>query len=123
MSWHAKSLHVVDGRMLHLHGYKMVDLSVTLSPMSFWQAVTMLYISISEHFPAYPAALTTRAGTEATFSQRASMHSQLANLGSKILTMIPIGTNLLGKAISTTSFTTFFRYESLNLLLAPLTSL
>lgn len=114
----------IDGRKLHFHGYKVVDSSVALSPRNFWRATTTLYVSISEHVPGMCADLDDEdAWRQGRVLAKGIMHIQPSDFVSEILTMTPTGSSLLKKALSATSFLTFFTRKSLGLLLAPLAHL
>ncbi|KKY25275.1 putative glucose-methanol-choline oxidoreductase [Phaeomoniella chlamydospora] len=36
-----------DGNIIHFHGFKIIDSSVTLNPATFWKATTTLYVTLS----------------------------------------------------------------------------
>ena len=38
----------IDGKILHFHGYKVVDSSVALALLQFWRATSTLYVTIVE---------------------------------------------------------------------------
>lgn len=37
----------IDGKIVHFHGYKVVDSSVALAPYAFWKATSTLYVTIT----------------------------------------------------------------------------
>lgn len=114
----------IDGRMLHFHGYKVVDSSVALAPFEFWRATSTLYVTISEHVPGMCADLDDEdAWRRAPVLAKGIMHIQPADFLAQINTMSPTGSNLIRKAVSAASFLTYFTRKSLSLFLAPLTPL
>ncbi|KAL2025025.1 hypothetical protein VTK56DRAFT_27 [Thermocarpiscus australiensis] len=114
----------VDGRKLHFHGYKVVDSSVALAPFRYWRATTTLYVTVSEHVPGMCADLDDEdAWRRGEVIAKGIMNIQPADFLSQINTMTPTGGNLVSKAISATSFLTYFTRKSLSLFLTPLTFL
>ncbi|KAK0720521.1 hypothetical protein B0H67DRAFT_599992 [Lasiosphaeris hirsuta] len=114
----------VDGRLLHFHGYKVVDSSVALSPVQFWRSTSTLYVSISEHVAGMCADLDDEdAWRRGKVVAKGIMNIQASDFLSEVLTMAPTGSSLLKKAMSAASFLTFFTRKSLSLFFTPLTPL
>lgn len=114
----------VDGKKLHFHGYKVVDSSVALAPVSLWRSTTTLYVTVSEHVGGMCDDLEDEdAWRRGRVLAKGIMHIQPADFVSELLTMTPTGSSLLQKAMSATRFLTFFTRKSLSLFLAPLTPL
>jgi hypothetical protein len=114
----------VNGKKLHFHGYKVVDSSVALAPMSLWRSTTTLYVTVSEHVPGMCDDLDDEdAWRRGRVLAKGIMHIQPADFVSELMTMTPTGSSLLKKAMSAASFLTFFTRKSLSLFLAPLTPL
>jgi hypothetical protein len=114
----------VNGKRLHFHGYKVVDSSVALAPLSLWRSTTTLYVTVSEHVPGMCDDQDDEdAWRRGRVLAKGMMHIQPADFVSELLTMTPTGSSLLKKAMSAASFLTFFTRKSLSLFLAPLTPL
>ncbi|KAH8908597.1 FAD/NAD(P)-binding domain-containing protein [Coniochaeta sp. PMI_546] len=114
----------VNGKKLHFHGYKVVDSSVALAPISLWRSTTTLYVTVSEHVPGMCDDLDDEdAWRRGRVLAKGIMHIQPADFVSELMTMTPTGSGLLKKAMSAASFLTFFTRKSLSLFLAPLTPL
>ncbi|KAK8066348.1 glucose-methanol-choline oxidoreductase [Apiospora hydei] len=116
----------VDGTVLHFRGYKVVNSSVALSPVQFWKATSTLYVTITR--PYSDDESEYEEGPDDTNNRGAIvakgiMRIQPADFASQILTMTPTGSGLWRKAISATSFLTYFTRKSMSLFLAPLTPL
>jgi len=114
----------VNGKRLHFHGYKVVDSSVALAPVSLWRSTTTLYVTVSEHVPGMCDDLDDEdAWRRGRVLAKGIMHIRPADFVSELLTMTPTGSSLLKKAMSAARFLTFFTRKSLSLFLAPLTPL
>ncbi|ROT40843.1 hypothetical protein SODALDRAFT_271623 [Sodiomyces alkalinus F11] len=114
----------VDGRLLHFHGYKVVDSSVAFAPFRFWRATTTLYVTILE--PRQDKEAVSAHGEPWRRGQvlaRGIMHIHPTDFLSQLMTMTPTGSGLVKKVYSATSFLTYFSSKSLSLILgsfAPL---
>jgi hypothetical protein len=114
----------VNGKKLHFHGYKVVDSSVALAPISLWRSTTTLYVTVSEHAEGMSDDLDDEdSWRRGKVLAKGIMHIQPADFFSEIMTMTPTGSSLLKKATSAARFLTFFTRKSLSLFLAPLTPL
>ncbi|KAB5547347.1 hypothetical protein GE09DRAFT_1060862 [Coniochaeta sp. 2T2.1] len=114
----------VNGKKLHFHGYKVVDSSVALAPLSLWRSTTTLYVTVSEHVPGMCDDLDDEdAWRRGRVLAKGIMQIQPKDFVSELLTMTPTGSGLLKRAMSAASFLTFFTRKSLSLFLAPLTPL
>lgn len=114
----------VNGKLLHFHGYKVVDSSVALAPLQFWRSTSTLYVTITE-----PLAPCVGLEDDEDYWRRGRvvakgmMHIQPRDFLSEILTMTPTGSSLLKKAMSAANFMTYFTRKSMSLFLAPFTPL
>lgn len=114
----------LNGKKLHFHGYKVVDSSVALAPLSLWRSTSTLYVTVSEHVPGMCDDLDDEdAWRRGRVLAKGIMHIRPADFVSELLTMTPTGSSLLKKAISAASFLTFFTRKSLSLFFGPLTPL
>ncbi|KAH7362985.1 glucose-methanol-choline oxidoreductase [Plectosphaerella cucumerina] len=113
----------VDGKVLHFHGYKVVDSSVALAPLQFWRATSTLYVTILEPNRSLEPNECEEAWRHGKVVAKGIMHIQPADFMSQIMTMTPTGSSLLKKAYSAASFLTYFTRKSLSLFLSPLTPL
>lgn len=115
----------VDGRVLHFHGYKVVDSSVAFAPAQFWRATSTLYVTIVE--PDLGPEEDEAAGDEpwrrGKVVAKGIMHIQPSDFMSQLATMAPTGSGWVKKAYSAASFLTYFTRRSLSLLLGPFTRL
>ncbi|KAK8038165.1 glucose-methanol-choline oxidoreductase [Apiospora phragmitis] len=116
----------VDGTVLHFRGYKVVNSSVALSPVQFWKATSTLYVTITK--PLSDDESEYHEGPDDTINRgkivaKGIMRIQPADFASQILTMTPTGSGLWRKAISATSFLTYFTRKSMSLFMAPFTPL
>ncbi|KAL7783895.1 hypothetical protein V8C37DRAFT_396573 [Trichoderma ceciliae] len=131
-----------NGRRLRFRGYKVVDASVSLSPLQMWRSTTTLYVAITE---------TAIQGEDGTYNNNQedtvwddgnsdfyqdipiSANEKLVARGilnlrpkdffSEMLTLSPSGSSLLNKTINMTNFLSFFTSKSLSHLLTPLAPL
>ncbi|KAK8030781.1 glucose-methanol-choline oxidoreductase [Apiospora arundinis] len=116
----------VDGTVLHFRGYKVVNSSVALSPIQFWKATSTLYVTITKPYSDNESEY--EEGPDDTNNRgivvaKGIMKIQPADFASQILTMTPTGSGLWRKAISATSFLTYFTRKSMSLFMAPFTPL
>ncbi|RFU30772.1 hypothetical protein B7463_g5567, partial [Scytalidium lignicola] len=100
----------VKGEQYHFHGYKIVDSSVTLSPVRFWNATSTLYVTISK--PSDSSVLGVGI-----------LHIKPMDFLSECLTLEPYGKTLISKLASATSFAKFFVKQSASLFFSPFTYL
>ncbi|KAJ9142677.1 Cholesterol oxidase [Pleurostoma richardsiae] len=113
-----------NGKLLHFHGYKVVDSSVALAPVNFWRSTSTLYITVTEPLaPCLNYDEDQDAWRRGKVIAKGIMHIQPKDFLSEVMTMTPTGSSLLKKVISATNFMTYFTRKSLSLFLAPLTPL
>ncbi|KAI1853691.1 hypothetical protein JX266_001675 [Neoarthrinium moseri] len=115
-----------DGKLLHFHGFKIVDSSVALSPIQFWRATSTLYVTIrrARNRGDFREDMSEdQAMEKGIVIAKGIMRIQPADFANQILTMTPTGSNLLKKAWSAFSFMTYFTRKSMSLFLAPFTPL
>jgi hypothetical protein len=98
-----------EGQKYHFHGFKVVDSSVALGPIRFWQATSTLYVTISQ-----------AAENGGRVLGRGMLHIKPMDFLSEILTLRPSGRNFMAKLHSTASFMGYFARQSASLFLAPL---
>ncbi|KAL3427916.1 Cholesterol oxidase 2 [Phlyctema vagabunda] len=103
----------INGETLHFHGYKIVDSSVALGPIKFWQAASTLYVTITRK----------ELDNTETVMGRGMLHIKLMDFFSELFTLKPSGRNFLAKVHSTASFMGYFAKQSASLFLAPFTYL
>ena len=113
----------VDGRILHFHGYKVVDSSVALAPLQFWKATSTLFVTITEPKSELENYHDERAWRRQRVVARGILRIQLQDFATQILTMTPTGSSLVQKVLSAGNFLGYFTRKSLSLFLAPLTPL
>lgn len=111
----------INGKKLHMHGYKVVDSSVAMAPWQFWKATSTLYVTVSEWAPGTGNGECGRRTGKVL--AKGMMHIQPGDFMSEIMTLAPTGSNIFKKVYSAAAFLTFFTRKSLSLLLAPLTPL
>ncbi|GFP52911.1 cholesterol oxidase [Trichoderma asperellum] len=128
-----------NGRRLHFCGYKVVDASVSLSPLQMWRSTTTLYVTITER----ATHKTTRIADDnegildennlssyqdVPISVREKLVAsgilrlRLKDLVSEMMTLSPLGRDVLSKAKNMTRFLTFAS-KSVSHLLTPLAPL
>ncbi|KAI0779458.1 cholesterol oxidase [Fomes fomentarius] len=115
-------LHGTNGDTLHFHGYKVVNSSVALAPLRFWQATTTLYVTITKKRRERGSSDSDHLHYDRPVA-KGIMNIQLSDFLSQVLTLTPTGSGLLRKIASTTSFLTYFTCKSLGLFLTPLARL
>ncbi|KAL7948027.1 hypothetical protein V8C42DRAFT_272577 [Trichoderma barbatum] len=128
-----------NGRRLRLRGYKIIDSSVSLSPLQMWRSTTTLYVAITER--------TIRDEDEIYVSRENNVKNHVAdfyedvpifaseklvargilNLRPKdfvteMMTLSPAGSSLLNKTINLSNFLSFFTTKSMSHFLTPLGS-
>ncbi|CAN8095234.1 unnamed protein product [Discula destructiva] len=113
----------VNGELLHFHGYKVVDTSVALSPVQFWRSTTTLYVTISKRTSTDPIDEGEEAWRKLDVIAKGIMEIRPTDFLSELLTLTPTGSSLFAKVRSAASFMTFFTRKSMQLFLAPFTSL
>lgn len=135
----------IDGKLVHFHGYKVVDSSVALAPVAFWKATSTLYVTITKIFGEHQLDddSTMEASSVGERRQRnhdkwcscgeawrheevlakGMMHINPSDFASEILTMTPTGSSIFKKIWSATSFLTYFTRKSMSLFLTPFTPL
>lgn len=114
----------VNGELLHFHGYKVVDSSVALAPLQFWQSTSTLYVTISKREHHGPIDHADEEGWRSLpVLAKGIMHIEPRDFLSEVMTMTPTGSSIFSKIQSATNFMTFFTRKSLSLFLGPLTSL
>lgn len=115
----------INGRVLHFHGYKVVNSAVALDPVQFWRSTSTLYVTIGERSPIDGRAPLDEEDQWRLHKPiaRGIMHISPKDLLSQALTLAPTGSSLLKKVISAASFMTYFTRTSLSLFLAPFTPL
>ncbi|KAK1252313.1 hypothetical protein MKX08_003500 [Trichoderma sp. CBMAI-0020] len=128
-----------NGRRLHFSGYKLVDASVSLSPLQMWRSTTTLYVTITERAPygatemanhdhdAFEDNLSMYQGTPNSADEKLVANGILRlrpkDFASEMMTLSASGKDVLSKAKNMTSFLTFFASKSVSHLLTPLAPL
>lgn len=129
-----------NGRRLHFCGYKVVDASVSLSPLQMWRSTTTLYVSITER--ATHKTMTIANYNEGILEENifvltkmfpfqsvrnwlrvASCVCAQRTLSPRWMTLSPSGRDVLRKAKNMTRFLTFCASKSVSHLLTPLAPL
>ncbi|KAL7928992.1 hypothetical protein V8C35DRAFT_316705 [Trichoderma chlorosporum] len=125
----------VNGRRLRLRGYKLVDASVTLSPLQMWRSATTLYVAITEDanqqkdanqqrmvwnnaIADYYHDIPISAGESLVARGILTLH--LKDFVSEMMTLTAAGNSLLKKAGNMTDFLSFFTSKSLSHFMTPL---
>jgi hypothetical protein len=98
-----------NGKVLHFHGYKVVNPSVAFDPYGFWKATSTLYVTISH--------------TDEKIIGRGTLNIQPTDFGSELATMLPTGPNMLARAGSVVNFLGYFTKQAASIFLAPLSFL
>ncbi|KAH6607097.1 cholesterol oxidase [Trichoderma cornu-damae] len=140
-----------NGRRLRFRGYKVVDASVSLSPLQMWRSTTTLYVAITEKTTQGKHGSHARqdddddavsddddddrngdddegyedvplSATEKLVA-RGILRLRPKDLLSEVMTLSPSGRNLLGKTVNMSSFLSFFTSKSLSHFLTPLAPL
>ncbi|KAK4071095.1 CAZyme family AA3 [Trichoderma aggressivum f. europaeum] len=128
-----------NGRRLRLHGYKLVDASVSLSPLQMWRSTTTLYVSITErgirNEDANQEQIVWHDDVADFYYQdvplspseklvaRGILNLRPKDFVSEMMTLSPSGSSFLNKAINMSKFMSFFTSKSLSHFLTPLGSL
>ena len=135
----------IDGKMVHFHGYKVVDSSVALAPVAFWKATSTLYVTVTKISEEHSSGENGDVDGESIGARRNREHEKGCGCGeawrheevlakgmmyikptdfaSQILTMTPTGSSVFQKIWSATKFLTYFTRRSLSLFLTPFTQL
>ena len=118
-------LRGVDGRLLHFHGYKVVDSSVALAPLQFWRATSTLYVTVTE--PQNGRVEYYSNGDEWRRQRvvaKGIMTIRPRDFALQMLTAAPTGERgVVRRTISAVSFLTYFMRQSLPLFFTPLAPL
>lgn len=127
-----------NGRQLRLRGYKLVDASVSLSPLQMWRSTTTLYVSITEKGTHDEDANTERVvwhddvtdfyqeiplSASEKLVARGILNLRPKDFISEMMTLTPSGNSFLNKAMNMSKFMSFFTSKSLSHFLTPLGTL
>ncbi|KAL6690708.1 hypothetical protein J3F84DRAFT_404316 [Trichoderma pleuroticola] len=127
-----------NGRRLRLRGYKLVDASVSLSPLQMWRSTTTLYVSITErgiqnedvnqecivwHDNVADFYEDIPIPASEKLVARGILRLRPGDFISEMMTMSPSGSSFLNKAINMSKFMSFFTSKSLSHFFTPLDSL
>ncbi|UKZ47827.1 hypothetical protein TrVGV298_002059 [Trichoderma virens] len=124
-----------NGRRLRLRGYKLVDASVSLSPLQMWRSTTTLYVTITEKdirnedsneerivwhddVADFYQYMPISAGEKVVARGILNIHPK--DFASEMMTLSPAGSSLLTKTINMSKFLSFFASKSLSHFLTPL---
>ncbi|KAL7922808.1 hypothetical protein ACQKWADRAFT_291486 [Trichoderma austrokoningii] len=130
----------VNGRWLRFSGYKLVDASVSLSPLQMWRSTTTLYVTITEtvtHGTTRIAMLEEGALDEDDLNDHQDtpipadeklvasgiLRLRPKDFVSEMMTLSASGKDILSKAKNMTSFLAFFASKSVSHLMTPLAPL
>ncbi|KAL7961890.1 hypothetical protein V8C34DRAFT_243312 [Trichoderma compactum] len=127
-----------NGRRLRFHGYKLVDASVSLSPLQMWRSTTTLYVSITEegtqneninqerivwHDDVADFYEDIAISASEKLVARGILHLRPKDFISEMMTLSPSGSSFLNKAINMSKFMSLFTSKSLSHFFTPLGSL
>lgn len=107
-----------DRRLLHFHGYKVVDSSVGLSVKEFWKATSTLYVTITR-WPEGAAADDPQGWRRGDVIAKGILNIEPEDFRQQLRTLAPTGDTFLKKAWSVGSFVHYFSRTSLQHFLGP----